>query len=140
MEKIDNWFTSFRIRKLVAFKKLRKELETLDNEAFDFLYVRSKTSLTKKLIFRWVPLFFTILFFVLTLFLVFYGNVVAVRNELHSVLSKENMELFQTVVNVGVGSLLMVSAFWLVIFCSIVRGDIKKLETKIVLMELMHKK
>ncbi|EOH8750785.1 hypothetical protein ACMDXM_000274 [Enterococcus faecalis] len=111
MEKIDNWFTSFRIRKLVAFKKLRKELEILDNEAFDFLYVRSKTSLTKKLILRWVLLFFTLLFFVLTLFLVFYGNVVAVRNELHSVLSKENMELFQTVVNMGVGSLLMVSAF-----------------------------
>ncbi|MGC3322805.1 hypothetical protein [Enterococcus faecalis] len=139
MEKIDNWFTSFRTRKLVTFKKLRKELEALDTEAFDFLYVRSKTTLTKKLILRWVPLFFTLLFFVLTLFLVFYGNVIAVKNELHSVLSKENLELFQTVVNVGVGSLLMVSAFWFVLFCSIVR-DIKKLETKIILMELMYKK
>lgn len=137
-EEINNWCTSFRVREKVRFKNLCTKFEVLYlyPEEFSFLYVNNKTKLTKKLFLRGVYLFFTLLFFFLMIAVYFYGMSILLKNELHLMMNSKDIEVFNVVVNLWVSILFMLGSICFVGLCFVVR-DIKKLETEVLVMELI---
>ncbi|NSN29390.1 hypothetical protein HRE00_12135 [Enterococcus faecalis] len=94
MEKINDWITSFRLRKIVRLRNLYKELEELCSEEFDLLYINNKTKLTKRKLLRGVSLFFVLLFLFLMIAVYFYGMSVLLKNEIHATLSAKDIEIY----------------------------------------------
>ncbi|HAP5652654.1 TPA: hypothetical protein IU076_002644 [Enterococcus faecalis] len=139
MEKINDWITSFRLRKIVRLRNLYKELEELCSEEFDLLYINNKTKLTKRKFLRGVSLFFVLLFLFLMIAVYFYGMSVLLKNEIHATLSAKDIEIYNVVINVWISVFFMFCALSFVLLCSVIR-DIRKIETEVLVMELVYKR
>ncbi|WP_242384736.1 hypothetical protein [Enterococcus faecalis] len=139
MEKINDWITSFRLRKIVRLRNLYKELEELCSEEFDLLYINNKTKLTKIKFLRGVSLFFVLLFLFLMIAVYFYGMSVLLKNEIHATLSAKDIEIYNVVINVWISVFFMFCALSFVLLCSVIR-DIRKIETEVLAMELVYKR
>lgn len=139
MEKINDWITSFRLRKIVRLRNLYKELEELCSEEFDLLYISNKTKLTKRKFLRGVSLFFVLLFLFLMIAVYFYGMSVLLKNEIHATLSAKDIEIYNVVINVWISVLFMFCGLSFVLLCSVIR-DIRKIETEVLVMELVYKR
>ncbi|EJG4482807.1 hypothetical protein LF864_12875 [Enterococcus faecalis] len=139
MEKINDWITSFRLRKIVRLRNLYKELEELCSEEFDLLYINNKTKLTKRKFLRGVSLFFVLLFLFLMIAVYFYGMSVLLKNEIHATLSAKDIEIYNVVINVWISVFFMFCALSFVLLCSVIR-DIRKIETEVLAMELVYKR
>uniref|UniRef100_UPI00359C3EFD hypothetical protein n=2 Tax=Enterococcus faecalis TaxID=1351 RepID=UPI00359C3EFD len=138
MGKINDWCTSFRIKKKIKFRSLYTKLEGLCLEEFNFLYVNNKTKLTKKLFLRSVCLFFTLLFFFLMIAVYFYGMSILLKNEIHATWSAKYIETYSVIINLGIFVLFMFGAFSFIWLCSVVR-DIKDLEIEVLVMEMIDR-
>ncbi|MGM0291500.1 MULTISPECIES: hypothetical protein [unclassified Enterococcus] len=139
MEKINDWITSFRLRKIVRLRNLYKELEELCSEEFDLLYINNKTKLTKRKFLRGVSLFFVLLFLFLMIAVYFYGMSVLLKNEIHATLSAKDIEIYNVVINVWISVFFMFCALSFVLLCSVIR-DIRKIESEVLAMELVYKR
>lgn len=139
MEKINDWITSFRLRKIVRLRNLYKELEELCSEEFDLLYINNKTKLTKRKFLRGVSLFFVLLFLFLMIAVYFYGMSVLLKNEIHATLSAKVIEIYNVVINVWISVFFIFCALSFVLLCSAIR-DIRKIETEVLAMELVYKR
>ena len=139
MEKINDWITSFRLRKIVRLRNLYKELEELCSEEFDLLYINNKTKLTKRKFLRGVSLFFVLLFLFLMIAVYFYGMSVLLKNEIHATLSAKDIEIYNVVINVWISVFFMFCALSFVLLCPVIR-DIRKIETEVLAMELVYKR
>ncbi|MGM0021990.1 hypothetical protein IGK80_002879 [Enterococcus sp. DIV0609] len=139
MEKINDWVTSFRLRKIVRLRNLYKELEELCSEEFDLLYINNKTKLTKRKFLRGVSLFFVLLFLFLMIAVYFYGMSVLLKNEIHATLSAKDIEIYNVVIKVWISVFFMFCALSFVLLCSVIR-DIRKIETEVLAMELVYKR
>lgn len=139
MEKINDWITSFRLRKIVRLRNLYKELEELCSEEFDLLYINNKTKLTKRKFLRGVFLFFVLLFLFLMIAVYFYGMSVLLKNEIHATLSAKDIEIYNVVINVWISVFFIFCALSFVLLCSVIR-DIRKIETEVLAMELVYKR
>lgn len=139
MEKINDWITLFRLRKIVRLRNLYKELEELCSEEFDLLYINNKTKLTKRKFLRGVSLFFVLLFLFLMIAVYFYGMSILLKNEIHATLSAKDIEIYNVVINVWISVFFMFCALSFVLLCSVIR-DIRKIETEVLAMELVYKR